>query len=115
MIDLDGFIQEQYGIRVDTKIKTVSVGTSPVQLVDNNPNRLSYTISNQSGQTIFTDHYPSVATTTGAFVGVGSAQGFDWRVDAQTVGYDLYAVVASQTSIVYVREVVIIPPITKRE
>lgn len=105
---LDEFIQQQYGIRTDTVKSTFTVGTTPVQIVQNNPNRISYTVVNASTNAIFTDENPSVSVNNGAIVGGGSSQAFDWRVDGQTAGYGLYAVSASAGCQVYVREVVII-------
>jgi len=105
---LRDFIQSQYGIRVDIIESTVTVGTTPVRIAQNNPNRISYTLSNLSTNTLYTSGNPSVSNTNGALVSGSQSQVFDWRVDADTTGYDLYGVASAAGTVVYVREVVII-------
>lgn len=108
---LEEFLQKQYGIRTDVIENVITVGTTPVRLAQNNPNRISYTLSNLSTNSIFTSHSPNTTITTGAVIGALNGQGFDWRADGETVGYDLYGVAAAGSNLVYVREVVIIDPI----
>lgn len=102
------FLQTQYGIRTDIIESVVTLGTTPVPIVGNNPNRISYTISNLSNLSIYTSGNPSVSATTGFQITPAGFQSFDWRVDADTAGYQLNGI-STGTALVYVREVVIIP------
>ena len=102
------FIQVQYGIRVDVIEKIVTVGVTPTAIVGNNPNRLSYTLSNTSQQSIYTAENPSVSVNNGFQVTPAGFQTFDWRTDGDTVGYELNGI-SSAPSTIFVREVVIIP------
>lgn len=107
------FLDKQYGIRTDIIETNFTVGTSPVRIVNNNPNRISFTVSCLSGDTIFTSGNPSVSNSTGAYIGVGGSQTVGWMEDADTAGYELFAVSNSPGTKVYVREVVIINDIAK--
>lgn len=102
------FIQAQYGIRTDVIENTYTIGTTPSRILDNNPNRISAAISVLSGGNLYISGKPSVSTSSGAFIGVGAAASLDWRTDADTAGYDMYGIASQASTVVYVREVVII-------
>lgn len=98
----------QFGVSASDLNETFPVvGTTPVQLLQNNPNRVGFIIVNLSTNTAYISTQPSVTTTSGAAVGGAQSQSSTWRDDFNTVGYARYAVSASAGCQFYVAEIVL--------
>lgn len=107
MNTLRDLLLKEYGVKTDVKEKTVALSQSPVQVLENNPNRLSYLIGNPSTGTVYAAHSAAlVSSTSGVPVGGGNALAGDWRVDFDVVGYELWMVANSGSPSVFVYEVV---------
>lgn len=97
----------QFGVsKTDMQEAYISVGTSPVQLLQNNPNRVGFIISNLSTNTCYVGLQPAVAQTTGLFLAAGGALGSSWRDDFGSVGFARYAISPGGTSNFYVAEII---------
>lgn len=97
----------QFGVSAtDINETTVTVGATPTQLLQNNPNRIGVLISNLGSNTIYIGFNSAVSQTTGAAVGGSNSYGAKWRDDFNTVGYARYAVSPGGSSTVYVAEIV---------
>lgn len=106
---LHDLLNKQYGVKVDVKVKTVTVGTTPTRVIDNNPNRVGYLVINLSSGSLFASFDTAVSTTNGILLGqLGGQFSMNWQYDFDVVGYELYGVVASGSNTVYVAEVVIV-------
>ena len=107
MNTLRDLLLKQYGVKTDVKEKTVTLGTTPTQVLENNPNRLSYLIGNASTITAYAAHSAGLTTSTsGIPVGGGNALAGDWRVDFDVVGYELWMTANSGSPVMFVYEVV---------
>jgi hypothetical protein len=97
----------QFGVSgSDLRESVYTVGTTPVQVLPNDPNRVGFIISNLSTNTVYIALANAVTTTTGLAVGGGSAIASKWRDDFQTVGFARYMVSASSNCSIYVAEIV---------
>lgn len=102
------FIEAQLGIKTNRQEYYVTVGTSPDTILPNNPNRISWFISNLQGQTVYVSDQPNVSTTTGAFLGVGAALSSGWHQDGLSVTNPVYGISSATGTKLYVLETVII-------
>jgi len=106
---LRNLIIREYGIQTAVRInpETDVVNTSPVRVLSNNPNRLSWVIVNLSGSDIWLGFDREVSSTKGLFLASGgSAIATDWRDDFELVGYEVWAIASADNSPIYVLEVV---------
>ncbi len=87
--------------------QVVSVGTSRISILRNNPNRLSWTMTNESPNDVRISTDPNITASTGwilaASGGVISMLYYD---DGEVTGYEVFAVAGVVGCTVRVREVI---------
>jgi len=106
---LRNLIAREYGIQTTVRINPEAsvINTSPVRVLSNNPDRLSWVIVNLSGSDIWLGFDREVSSTKGLFLASGgSAITTDWRDDFELVGYEVWAIASANNSPIYVVEVV---------
>jgi hypothetical protein len=97
----------QFGVSAtDLNEAYISVGTTPINLLSNNPNRIGFIISNLSTNTCYVGLTPATSSTTGLFLAAGGELTSTWRDDFNSVGFARYAVSPGGTSNFYVAEIV---------
>jgi len=107
MNTLRDLLRAQDLISTDVQEKTVTVGTTPVKVLDNNPNRVSYILGNTGTVTLyFAGSATPLNNSNGVPVGGGNSLASNWHDDMDAVGYEVWAVAASSSVSVFVREVV---------
>lgn len=105
MNTLDDLIAAQNLIPTDTQETVVSVGATATKVLSNNPNRVSYIIGNPSTTTVYFGlSATNLTTSQGIPVGGGNSLSSNWHDDMNSVGYELWAIAASGTVSLYVRE-----------
>ena len=98
----------QFGVSASDVNETFPVvGTTPVQLLTNNPNRVGFIIVNLSTNTAYVGLQAAVTTTTGAALGGNQSFSSTWRDDFNSVGFARYAVAATSNNNFYVAEIVL--------
>lgn len=104
---LSQLLLAQFGVSgADLRESYPSVGSSPVQILPNDPNRVGFLVSNLSSNTIYVGLKNNVDSTTGLALGGLLSFGSIWRDDFHTVGFSRFAISPSGTSQLYVAEIV---------
>lgn len=107
MNTLRDLVESQYGVMTDAKESTVVVGSTPVKVLDNNPNRVSYLIGNPSTTTVlFARNATLLTSSLGVPVGGGNALADEWKTSMDVVGYELWAISSGGSVTLFVEEVV---------
>lgn len=105
-LTLSDLVEQQYGVKTDVKTSVVSVGTTPTQVLDNNPNRVGYILINLSTNAAFINFDTSVSTNNGIFLAQqGGSFSQNWKDDFNIVGYSMYGIVASGSNNIFVAEI----------
>jgi len=104
---LADLVTERLGGRTYLQERTVTVGTSIIQVLENNPNRLAYDLINESANDIRVSTDSTITATSGwLVVAKGGLFGMVYYDDGEGVGQALYAIAAAAGSVVRVREVI---------
>jgi hypothetical protein len=83
-----------------------SVGTSPVRVLANNPDRMMWLIINLSTNTVYLGFDPQVSSTRGIILGAsGGYASMVIEDDGEAVAYEVWAVATGPNSPIYVIEV----------
>jgi hypothetical protein len=92
-----------YGNAFDANFdsKTVTVGTSVVQVHKHNPARFWVSFSNSGTATMAISRNPAMTITDGYQLAAGQSCGFLWTQDGQKPGDDWYAIAASGSQTLY--------------
>lgn len=112
---LKRLLEREYGIRTDMIVNPLVsvVGTIPVQILGNNPNRLAWTVINLSGNDLFLGFDMQVGPTKGIMISSGGGGvNWKWQEEFEAVGYAVWAVATAPNSPIYVLELVATGEIT---
>ncbi|MEM2990160.1 MAG: hypothetical protein QXQ02_03145 [Halobacteria archaeon] len=83
------------------------VVTTPVRILDNNPNRLAWTIFNLGSGYVMLGFDREISSTRGIYLGSGGGGvNFLWSEEFELVGWELYALAELDDTPIYVIEVV---------
>ena len=86
--------------------RAASVGTARVEILPNNPNRLSWDIINTSLIDIRVSSNPNLTMTTGFLLAPsGGVMGMDFQEDGDGAGYGIYAIASAAGASIWIREV----------
>jgi len=106
-IQLSDLLQNLYGIKTFPQInKTVSqVGSSAVQIMSANPNRVSFLVVNLSTNNLFISPQNDVSSTKGIYIAPsGGSITIQWDRDFELVSQPFFAIAAGAASDVYILE-----------
>lgn len=106
-VTLSELLQSLYGVRSRTveNPETATVGVTVVNILRNNPNRLSFTIFNLSANNIWIGPKNDVSSTKGIWVSPnGGSVTLMWDRDFEIVGAAWYAIAAGAGSAIYLLE-----------
>jgi len=99
------FAQAKYGISTNTVENSVTVSTTPVRVLINNPNRLSAILSNIGSENVFISTNSSVTATSGIQLPAdGGVMSTNYYEDFDQVTRNLYAIAASGSTTIHVIE-----------
>jgi len=107
-MNLYDLLEQKFGIKTIDRInpETDTVGTSPVRVLLNNPNRVAAIIINLSANSLYVLPDEAVTTTRGIFVGGnGGRISIIYDEDFHLVGRDWFAVASGAGSQILVLEV----------
>ncbi len=102
---LEALSRKRFEGRTTIADKTMLIGTSVVEVLPNNPNRIQWMIENQSSIDIRLGAAPSTSPISGTLLAAngGIVQMLDWE-DGETVGYNVNAVTSLAGQQISVRE-----------
>jgi len=106
-IQLSDLLQNLYGVTTFPQInKMVSqVGTTVVQIMSSNPNRVSFLVVNLSANNLFISPVPDVSATKGIYIAPnGGSITMQFDIDFELVSQPFYAIAGGVTSDVYILE-----------
>lgn len=104
---LQELLTGQFGVtQTDLRESFITVGTSPVPLLPNDPNRVGFIISNLSANACYIGLRPNTDTTTGLILSAANSLSSSWRDDFNTVGFSRFGVSPSGNSDFYVAEII---------
>jgi hypothetical protein len=87
--------------------KRTSVGTTAVEILANNPNRLGWVIVNLSANTLYLAFKDDVSSTKGIRLEAsGGSASMIWDEDFQAVGWAIWGVASGADSAIYAYEVI---------
>lgn len=99
-------IEAQFGVKVDVSLVSVTVGTSQVAIVGNNPNRVGLVIMNLSGNDVYVSPFSGVSTTNGLKLATsGGNITLNWQFDLTLCTYGFNAIANTGSNAVMVMEV----------
>jgi len=99
-------LKDRWGVRTQAAQKTVSLGTSPAELVPNNPDRLALLIINLSTNSVYVALDASVSSSKGMLLAPSGGSGsFSIDEDFQLVGWAIWGIATGAGSPLYVIEV----------
>ena len=100
-LSLDDIITQEFGTATRSEVdpETNEVGTSIVQILKNDPSRISFSVVNLSGNDVYVAPFPDVGTSKGIRLGPnGGGLSSRFRQDFHMVGYDWYAIASGASS-----------------
>lgn len=106
-IQLSEMLENLYGVKTFPQYNKVvdQVGTTVVQILKANPNRVSFLIVNLSANNLFISPLPDVASTKGIYIAPnGGSITVQWDRDFELASYAFYAIASGATSNVFVLE-----------
>lgn len=109
---LQDLLTKEYGIKTTVKIndKTSSVGTSLTRILDNNPNRVGWTIFNLGSNAVYLGFDRNVSASKGMRLAPsGGSINFMWDTEFDVVGYELFGKASTGTNNIYVIELITLP------
>lgn len=87
--------------------RVVSVGTSRVVLIKNNPNRVYWQIINEGNNHVRVSIDAAITDLTGWLLPAAGGVIFSsWEEDGESVGYDLYAISVLNSNNIRIRETI---------
>ena len=104
-MSLASVLQTLFGVRTRAEINPLvsSIGTSAVQVLPNDPDRLAYSVVNLSSNIIYVGLDSSVSSSRGIRLDANGGEcSMLFDEDFQTTGYELWAVSAGAASAIYV-------------
>jgi len=105
-MSLAKILRDRWGVRTMASHKTVSLGTSPAEVVPNNPDRLALLIINLSTNSVYLALDASVSSSKGMLLcSSGGSGSFSLEEDFQLVGWAIWGVATGAASPLYVIEV----------
>lgn len=100
----------RFGGPTDVREVDVSVNTTPIELLPDNPDRVEVIIQNQGGNTITWSLQGTVTTTTGTNLAAGQMIVFQVQNDGALCGRRLWAIAAAGPNAVHITYVYRIRP-----
>lgn len=90
---VDYFSAKRFGGPTDEKTRSVTIGTTPTQILDPDPNRIAWIIINLSSSDFYVSHRPGVSSSFGTIVTAnGGDAGEDVDKHGSVVGKEVHAV-----------------------
>ena len=106
---LEDLIFREFGVVTDIHVNRLAnqVGTSVVKVLDNNPNRLAWTLINLGTGFLMVSNTPEVSATRGIYLASGGGGvNFLWKEEFSAVGWEFYAVAQNAATPIWLLEVV---------
>ena len=100
-----------FGVPTTNRARAVTVtSAAPFRLLDENPDRLAWTIQNRSANFGVIDFSRNPTTASGFRLNASiGAAAKDYRVDGESVGYELFALNDTADGTWYVEEILALP------
>lgn len=96
-----------FGLFAETPPFAKTLSTTPVKILLDNPDRLSWDIFNLGVVAVYLGHNEQVSATNGYYLGsYGGHIGMVWDEDGELTGRELWAVAASGTPAIFIKSVV---------
>ena len=105
---LRNLLNREFGVETFPRINPLvsQVGTTPVKILDNNPNRLAWTFFNLSSVPISIGFSREVSSTNGMYMSArGGGVNFLWNEEFDLVGYALWALAVAPNSEIFIIEI----------
>jgi hypothetical protein len=106
-IQLSDLLQNLYGVKSFPQVnkKASSVGTSVIEIMSSNPNRVSFLIVNLSVNNLYISPQNDVSSTKGIYIAPsGGAITLQWDKDFELVSQPFFAVASGAASSIFVLE-----------
>jgi hypothetical protein len=93
----------------DVRINTLSVGTNPIRVLENNFNRFQYILINLSSNDIYINYTSKVSNSNGIVLPASGGYSIsNWKDDLMLTAYEVYAVASGASSNLLVIEYILI-------
>lgn len=108
-MDLHKLLLQEFGVETSSNFNPIAqVSTSIIQILENNPNRVAWTIMNISPNGIWVAFDEQVSITHGFYLSaLGGGMLLNWRNDMELPGYAVWGISNGLDSDVYIVETVI--------
>lgn len=106
---LQDLLQKEFGVKTIAKINPIisSIGTDIKRVLDNNPNRLAWTIINLSSNDLYLGFDNDVSSNKGVYVAAnGGSASMLYRDDFDPTGWEIWGKASGAGSNIYVIEIV---------
>ena len=100
-------IQSLYGVKSTHKKSNTgyTVGATAVEMLKNNPNRVSFIVVNLSGNSLYMSTSPDVSSANGIYISPnGGRMILQWDVDFELVSQQWYGIATGAGSAVFILE-----------
>ena len=102
-----GLIQKEFGAKLIPYESIVTVGTTPVRIIENNPERAAVIIQNVGAYNVYISTKPDVSIGNGLLLFAnGGGITYIYKEDGYLAIVELYAVAPAETKL-YIQELVI--------
>lgn len=104
-MSLTRYVEGKFGVKTRTKTNPLatSVLTTVTKVLQNNPDRLSYTVVNLGGTALYLAFDNEVSSTRGILlVASGGSLTLNAEDDGELVGYELYGISATSSNNIFV-------------
>lgn len=106
-MDLHKLIEAELGVNVHTRDNVTAIGTSELQVLSNNPNRVGLTLINLSNDTIYVGLDNMVSADRGIRLAAnGGSVSFNWQYDMSLIAHEWHAVSTAAGNNLYVLELI---------